>query len=169
MKKFVMVVVALLFSFISVNTVFAAANTWTQKADFGGGARMAGAFSIGSKGYMGGGSSYDSQTNTSTPYKDFWEYDPSLNFWTRKSDFRGKGRYTVASFTVGNKGYTGTGWDQRTPYYKDLWEYDPLTDAWTQKANFPGTARQSAVGFAIDNYGYLGTGHDGANKYDFWQ
>ena len=47
MKKCIMVVVALLYSFIGVNMVFA--DTWTQKTDFGGiGRDAAVGFSIGS-------------------------------------------------------------------------------------------------------------------------
>ena len=36
MKKCIIVIIAVLFSFLSVNMLFAAANTWTQKTDFGG-------------------------------------------------------------------------------------------------------------------------------------
>jgi gliding motility-associated-like protein len=49
------------------------ANTWTQKANFGGAVRCcAVGFSIGSKGFIGTGYS-----QSSTAYKDFWEYSPS--------------------------------------------------------------------------------------------
>ena len=39
MKKWIIVIIALLYSFLGVNMLFAAADTWTQKADFGGTAR----------------------------------------------------------------------------------------------------------------------------------
>ena len=56
MKKYIIVIIALFYSFLGVNMLFAAANTWTQKADFGGTARCgAVGFSIGSKGYIGTG------------------------------------------------------------------------------------------------------------------
>lgn len=53
-----------------------ATNTWTEKAPLPGGARAeASGFSIGNKGYLGGGG-----------LSDFWEYDPAGNTWTRKAD-----------------------------------------------------------------------------------
>ena len=70
MKKCIIAIIAVLFSFLGVNMLFATPNTWTQKADFGGTARNAAVgFSIGSKGYIGTG--YDGSY-----CKDFWEYDP---------------------------------------------------------------------------------------------
>ena len=50
-----------------------AANTWTQKADFGGSARdYAKGFVIGGKAYVGTGAN-----ELGTFYKDFWEYTPA--------------------------------------------------------------------------------------------
>lgn len=50
MKKLFMVVVALLYSFLSVNMTFAADDTWIRKADFGGVYRhCAGGFSMGER------------------------------------------------------------------------------------------------------------------------
>jgi hypothetical protein len=55
---------------------FATANTWTQKADFGGTARLfAVGFSIGSKGYIGTGIIGSAPPGIIVT-KDFWEYDP---------------------------------------------------------------------------------------------
>jgi len=50
MKKYILIVIALLYSFLNVNILFA--ETWTKKADFGGtdAAAQLG-FSIGVKGY----------------------------------------------------------------------------------------------------------------------
>ena len=78
MKKYIIVIIALFYSFLGVNMLFAAADTWTQRADFGGTGRYAAVgFSIGSKGYIGTGN--DSHA---TLLKDFWEYDPAANTWT---------------------------------------------------------------------------------------
>ncbi len=138
-------------------------NTWTQKADFGGVARVnAVGFSIGSKGYVGTG--YDGNYK-----KDFWEFDPSTNAWTQKADFGGSGRYNAVGFSIGNKGYVGTG---RTNggFSTDFWEYDPATNVWIQKADFGGVARVNAVGFSIGSKGYAGTGTDASgSKKDFWE
>ena len=143
-------------------------DVWTQKADFGGLGRQGPAsFAVGGKGYIGMGSTtYPIYTFVN----DWWEYDPTLNTWTQKGNFPGAPRYTPLSFTIGNKGYMGTGWDQFvTPWFRDFWEYDPALDAWTQKANFGGTARQSMMGFSVNGKGYAGTGWGGSSTSDFWE
>ena len=58
-------------------------------------------------------------------------------------------RRHAVGFSIGNKGYVGTGYDNNINYHNDFWEYDPATDTWTQKANFGGGARYGAVGFSI--------------------
>ena len=90
MKKWITVLIMALFSFLCANMVYAAADTWTQKANFGwtgteekGTARVdAVAFSIGDRGYLGTG--YDGSNQ-----KDFWEYDPINDVWTQMADFGG--------------------------------------------------------------------------------
>jgi len=90
------------------------------------------------------------------------------NSWSQKTDFGGSGRYGAISFTIGDKGYIGTGIG--SGLYKDLWEYDPLTDSWTQKADFGGDARVSATSFAIGSKAYVGLGDNGTNPtVDFWE
>lgn len=139
---------------------------WTQKADFGGRERSGAAcFIINSKLYVGLGYNY---FNSPQFKKDFWEYDPATNIWTQKADFEGTARSSSVCFSIGNKGYIGTGGDGIT-YYKDFWEYDPVTDTWLQKADFGGTPR-IAVGFSIGNKGYIGIGKDSNGyKNDFWE
>jgi len=87
--------------------------------------------------------------------------------WTQKADFGGKARNSAVGFSIGGKGYTGTGYDGS--YCKDFWEYDPAQNTWTQKADFGGMARNSAVGFSIGSRGYIGTGYDGSYYKDFWE
>jgi len=90
---------------------------------------------------------------------------------TRKADFGGTARYYATGFSIGAKGYIGTGAEGGGgPYTKDFWEYDPTTNTWTRKADFGGTARYGAGGFSIGTKGYLGTGADVNNpvKKDFW-
>ena len=77
--------------------------------------------------------------------------------WTPKADFAGGGRYGAVGFSIGTKGYIGTGHDG-TVYKQDFWEWDQATDTWTQKADFPATPRVNAVGFSIGTKGYIGTG-----------
>ena len=143
-----------------------ATDVWTQKADFGGIIRQGiASFAIGGKGYMGlGSTTYPNYTFTN----DWWEYDPVLNTWTQKGNFPGTSRYLPITFTIGSKGYMGTGWNQAN-YWKDFWEYDPAIDAWTQKADVGGSQRISAVGFSVNGKGYAGTGNYGFNMSDFWE
>jgi hypothetical protein len=61
MKKLIIVIIAVFYSFLYINMLFVVSNTLTQKTDFGGTARMgAVGFSIGSKGYIGTGWGQDS-------------------------------------------------------------------------------------------------------------
>jgi len=140
------------------------ADTWTQKADFGGTARLqAIGFSIGSKGYLGIG--WDGGYK-----RDFFEYDPELNTWKPIAKFGGGGRSRAVGFSIGNKGYLGMG-DGGGNEYKDFWEYDPDANIWTQKADFGGIFRFQAIGFSIDTKGYLGAGSIGGPNTlkDFWE
>lgn len=150
-----------------------ATDTWTQKADFGGGPRASAAgFSIGEKGFIGTGVSED-ETGDGKPLKDFWEYDPETNTWTRRADFGGSARFGAVGFSIAGKGYLGTGKVSLTGgHVSDFWEYDPSTDSWTQRAAVPDPPRQHGVGFAIGDRGYVGlgwsSGHDEAFQ-DFYE
>lgn len=94
------------------------------------------------------------------------------NTWTQKASFGGGPRAYAASFSVGTKGYVGTGYDSTTTNVtQDFWEFDTVANTWTQKANFPGTARARAIGFSIGTKGYIGTGDDSSGLFeqDFWE
>lgn len=129
-------------------------DSWTQIADFGGTARYsATAFAIGHFAYVGMGADQNS------PYhfnKDFWKYDPAGNAWTSISDFPGTARYQCKAFTLGAKGYIGTGWNQLS-LFSDFWEYDPSIDSWSQKATFPGLAREASTAFFSEWFWLYGT------------
>jgi N-acetylneuraminic acid mutarotase len=89
--------------------------------------------------------------------------------WIELSDFEGVPRTDAVAFSIGNKGYVGTGYDG-SDRLDDFWEYDPVLNNWTRKADFPGAPRNGAVGFGTDTKGYIGTGYDGANRLnDFWE
>ncbi len=92
--------------------------------------------------------------------------EPVGNIWTQKTDFMGIDRYEAVSFSIGNKGYIGTGIDDNFGTLSDFWEYDQATDSWSQVANYGGGTRSMAVGFSIGNKGYVGTG--GGSK-EFWE
>ncbi len=100
---------------------------------------------------------------------DGGEEEQLVGNWVELSDLDGLPRTDAAGFSIGNKGYVGTGYDGEDRL-NDFWEYDPGRNAWTQKADLPGAARSSAVGFASDSKGYIGTGYDGRNRLkDFWE
>lgn len=87
--------------------------------------------------------------------------------WIQKNELRGSSRDGAVGFTIGNRGYIGTGYDRG--YRNDFWEYNPDTDTWSQKAVFAGGSRRGAVGFSIGNRGYIGTGYNDSWKRDFWE
>lgn len=135
-------------------------NSWTQKANFGGGLRYhAAAFVIGNFAYVGTGRSPGGVLHT-----DFWKYDPVLNTWTPVANFIGSARRGAVSFTIDGKGYTGTG-----SYTTDFYRYDPILNSWTPVAPLPGTPRTSSVAFSIGDRGYLGTGDVGGGINDFYE
>jgi N-acetylneuraminic acid mutarotase len=145
-------------------------NVWTQKANLPAkGRRGATGFSIGTKGYIGTGETNYTQSGYELA-NDFWEWDQMTNTWIQKSDFLGTPRSGAIGFSIGTKGYIGTG-----KHMDDFWEWDQLTDTWSQKADFAGGGRDVAVGFSIGTKGYIGTG-DGNITYngttcmqDFWE
>jgi hypothetical protein len=73
--------------------------------------------------------------------------------WTRKAKFAGGTRGYAVGFSIGTKGYLGTG--DNFGAHDDLWEYDPITNVWTQKANFGGGLTSSAIGFSSGGKGYV--------------
>jgi N-acetylneuraminic acid mutarotase len=92
------------------------------------------------------------------------------NTWIQKANLGGIARYGAIGFSIGAKGYIGTGNPASGSWLSDFWEYDTTTNAWTQKANFGGPGRMSAVGFSIGPKGYIGTGGTGSTLYsDFWE
>jgi Fibronectin type III domain/Galactose oxidase, central domain len=90
--------------------------------------------------------------------------------WAQRADFGGTSRGAAAGFSIGSKGYIGTG-NSYGGLKKDFWEYDTATNAWTQKADFGGIERRDAVGFSIGDKGYIGTGYSYMGPYlkDFWE
>lgn len=88
--------------------------------------------------------------------------------WTRKADFGAIKRFEAVAFSIGNKGYVGSGNNGSAGNQIDFWEYDPATDTWTQKADFAGTARIAASGFSIDTVGYIALGVDAFYRKDLW-
>ena len=130
--------------------------SWYQKAHVGGEARhRVVAFSIGNKGYVGGGHVNSGVLKT---YADFWQYDPGSNTWTQIADFGGGKRFHSSAFTIENRGFVVAGEDHEDSYTNDLWEYIPEVNTWIRRADYPGEPRRGGVTFVLDGFGYYGTG-----------
>ena len=158
-----------------------ATDAWTRKTDFGGTARYgATGFSADGKGYIGTGFE---GVNAFAYKKDFWAYDPVTNAWLQKADFGGAARGYAAGFSIGSKGYIGTGsyvssgrgGAMTFNFANDFWEYNTATDVWAKKADFGGYSRDRAASFSISGKGYISTGriavdtYFGAGLQDFWE
>jgi N-acetylneuraminic acid mutarotase len=149
--------------------------SWTRKADMPAeaAARNNGvAFSIGTTGYVGLGSSSD---NESKMLKDFWKYESTTDTWTKLKDFgAGSARPELATprvgaiaFTVNGFGYVGFCNDGGK--LQDLWKYNPADDSWTQVTGPGGSKREGAAVFVIDNTAYVvGGTNNNATVTDFW-
>lgn len=95
--------------------------------------------------------------------------DENIGNWVDRSIFDGTPRSGAFAFTIGNKGYTGTGFDG-DDRLTDVWSYDMEGNFWSQLASFPGPARSSAVAFTVNGNGYVGLGYDGDNELgDFYR
>ena len=130
------------------------ADTWTQKANFGGTARYnATGFSVNGYGFIGLGFASPNDV------QDFWKYDPTANTWTQVANFGGGTRELAAAFVIGSYAYVGTGVSGST-VKNDLYQYDPVGNTWTAKANYGGTACCGAVGFAVGGKGYIALGRN---------
>ncbi len=106
-----------------------------------------------------------------------WQYDPLANIWTKKRNFPGLGRSAAIGFSIGSKGYFGTGVYGGSTL-SDFWEYDAASDVWSQKTSFSGGARYGAAAFSASGKGYVMGGNasitlvPNGNTFitkDFWQ
>jgi N-acetylneuraminic acid mutarotase len=145
-------------------------NSWSLKSDFPGVGRIYSvAFTIGPYAYLGGGS----DIGTFQLYSDFWQYDPSVDNWTQKTDIGFGSLITeAAGFSQGGKGYIGTGAASCfNCALKEFWSYDTTSNSWTQLTDFGGDERLGTSGFSLGGYGYIGFGRDTnfMHKTDLWQ
>lgn len=93
--------------------------------------------------------------------------------WNSKSPYPSFARHRCAAFSIGNKGYMGTGHINSgtiSMAYTDWWEFDPSSNSWTQKADYP-QPRFACAGFTIGNKGYLGGGNEQnfGNRDEFYE
>jgi hypothetical protein len=110
---------------------------------------------------------YDS---TSTKVKTVYQFTPSSNTWSTKSDTPNPARTEGAAGAVGTKGYIygGTG----TGGVRDNDEYESSNDTWTSKTDMPTPARVGNTGWSLDGLVYtcagfnLGTFYKDVDAYD---
>ncbi len=129
------------------------ANSWTQLADFPGGAR-AYAYGISYEQYafVGFGNS-EGQT-----YNDLWRYDSTTDTWEEMTACPCTGRSHPAFVRWNDKIYVGMG-DFADGNLKDWWEYDMQSNQWSEKTEFPGYERHHPYFFEIGDHVYVGFGH----------
>lgn len=142
-----------------------ATDSWTQKADFGGGGRYHNVvFSVNGKGYSGLG------RDESSDFDDMWEYDPSENRWIQLNDFPGGDKLGAVAFVIDEVAYVGLGIGFSASNDKDFYRYNHSNDTWIPLSDFPGVSRNTGVAFSLDGKGYVGTGSGSfGTGSDFWE
>ena len=159
MKKTIILVAFMLISLAGICDKF----VWNAKANYPSFPRhRVSGLSIGNRGYMGMG--HINSGSISLAYHDWWEYEPSTDSWSQKADYP-LDRFAVVGFTIGNKGYMGSGNEQSFGDRAEFFEYDPITNVWTAKANFPNPAGGN-TSFAVNGLGYMGFGN-GVGLYSY--
>ena len=94
-------------------------NSWTQIADIPIFGRSAcSSFSFANQGFILFGTDGGFK-------KELWEYHPIYDMWFSKSDFPGNERKGAIAFSIGNKGYAGTGKGSSGGLKKNFYEYTP--------------------------------------------
>lgn len=137
------------------------ANTWTEIAPFGGGARYSSvAFTLNGRGYVGTG--FDGNY-----LKDFWAYDPVTNEWTQTISLFGSKREGAVAFVVDGVAYVGSG-RNNGQYLFDFWSFRPEEDTWVDLSLdsddddydlfASALARYDAVSFVSEGKAYIATG-----------
>ena len=113
-------------------------DSWTQKADYGGGATYgAVSFTIDNYAYVGahvyGGT-------------EFYKFDPILNTWTIISPCPG-GTSDKTAFAINGKGYFVS--------TSSLYEYDPVLDTWTLVAFTPVSIYSWSKSFVVGGKAFI--------------
>jgi N-acetylneuraminic acid mutarotase len=145
-------------------------DTWTQKANFPGVARVK-ATAVVSTGLAYVGLGFDptyGYYNAKGHPKDFWSFDPKLNTWTQKADFPNEYTDACISFAYKNTIYVGFGFNG-TYFTSELWKYKPAENTWSKLTSFPGDGRVGAVCCTNGEHVYFGTGYATLSFNDWWE
>lgn len=87
--------------------------------------------------------------------------------WKSQKEFSGPGRTDAVAFTIGDKGYVGTG--SAGAYTADIRAFDPATNDWTSKSGYGGSIRGEAVAFVVGSKAFVGTGFEFDREKDLWE
>ena len=147
--------------FISLN-----AQTWNQVTEYPGAERHHPiTFSLDGSGYLLCGS------NTGSPFKDFYQYDPLADSWQTLDPFPGPSRGFSYGVTEGGIAYIGFGvgeMDNSGIELKDLWKFDPDNQEWTELSNCTCFGRHHPAFLALNNKLYVGLGSSNFGNLDDW-
>lgn len=137
-----------------------AANKWRKLNDFPAASRLnAVSFSLNGKGYVGLGYMY--QNMEYIGFKDFWEYDPKTDSWTRLKDFPGVGRRSAVGYGLGAYCYVGMGEPN------DFYRYNLETKEWESLGSISDEGRLFPYSFCVNKKIYYGGGEDKSRKKEF--
>ncbi len=95
-------------------------------------------------------------------YNETYSYNDTADTWALVTDIDTASRESAIAFTIGNKAYFGTGYDDGGSGLSrlgDLWEFNPITKNWTEKAPFAGSGRNNAIGISLGGKGIVGGGN----------
>lgn len=111
---------------------------WSSIADIPAGSVDGFTFSVGGRGYVGGGTKRDGSRYTS-----LYCYDPATNQWQSKAPVPSENKFDGYGFSINDRGYVTMGLDNT------LYEYNSGADQWTQRATYPGAAWSSSNSMTI--------------------
>src|SRR3990170_6969521 len=94
-----------------------------------GGLTESSGFAAGGKIYVGTGQWF----STGDRLNQFWEYNPSTNTWRAVNELPGMARDDASAFSIGDKGYIGTGTNGTN--LQDFWEFDADFATGIEEAN----------------------------------
>lgn len=146
-------------------------STWTEvQAEFPGDARYgAVAFVVDGRAYVGTGYTDNLKGSSQKWFKDFYVFD-GTSWTTLAQEFPGDARYGAVAFTVGGKGYVGSGTiEKNKDVVNNYYAFDPATQTWGT-AQTIGNKRKFGNAFVINNLAYIccGISDGGALQNDMW-
>jgi len=142
----------------------ASGSQWLKVQSIGGSKRRgATAFTFSGKAYVCTG------INNGVSLTDMWEYDPTADTWTKKTDLDDDDDWTIirqnaSSFVLDNKAYVFLGENSST--LSDVWQYDFANDTWVEMSSFEGSSRSNAAAFAVGGKAIVATGQTGSYYLD---